>query len=89
MRTFQSSKGLYVDGVVGPITWTALILPLQQGNSGDLVRGLQTALNARGASVVVDGAFGAQTTTAVRNFQSSRGLVVDGLVGPVTWSTLI
>ncbi|MEV0329585.1 peptidoglycan-binding protein [Micromonospora echinospora] len=89
VRTFQSSKGLYVDGVVGPITWTALILPLQQGNSGDLVRGLQTALNARGASVVVDGAFGAQTTTAVRNFQSSRGLVVDGLVGPVTWSTLI
>ncbi|MFI6229784.1 peptidoglycan-binding protein [Micromonospora echinospora] len=89
VRTFQSSKGLYVDGLVGPITWTALILPLQQGNSGDLVRGLQTALNARGASVVVDGAFGAQTTTAVRNFQSSRGLVVDGLVGPVTWSTLI
>lgn len=89
VKTFQSGKGLYVDGVVGPITWTALILPLQQGNSGDLVRGLQTALNARGASLVVDGSFGSVTTTAVRNFQSSRGLVVDGLVGPVTWSTLI
>ncbi|MEU4566592.1 peptidoglycan DD-metalloendopeptidase family protein [Micromonospora sp. NPDC023956] len=89
VRTFQSGRGLYVDGVVGPITWTALILPLQQGNSGDTVRGLQTALSARVGNVVVDGSFGAQTATAVRSFQSSQGLAVDGLVGPVTWSTLI
>ncbi|MFY1598590.1 peptidoglycan DD-metalloendopeptidase family protein [Micromonospora sp. WMMD737] len=89
VRSFQSGRGLYADGMVGPITWTALVLPLREGNSGDLVRGLQTALNARGASLLVDGGFGAVTTSAVRNFQSRNGLVVDGLVGPVTWSVLI
>ncbi|MEU6078285.1 peptidoglycan DD-metalloendopeptidase family protein [Micromonospora sp. NPDC047074] len=89
VRSFQSARGLYADGLVGPITWTALVLPLREGNSGDLVRGLQTALNARGASLLVDGGFGAVTATAVRSFQSRNGLVADGLVGPVTWSVLI
>ncbi|MEU9506344.1 peptidoglycan DD-metalloendopeptidase family protein [Micromonospora sp. NPDC048170] len=89
VRSFQSSRGLYADGLVGPITWTALVLPLREGNSGDLVRGLQTALNARGASLLVDGGFGSVTTSAVRGFQSRNGLVADGLVGPVTWSVLI
>ncbi|SCL50212.1 peptidoglycan DD-metalloendopeptidase family protein [Micromonospora peucetia] len=89
VRSFQSGRGLYADGLVGPITWTALVLPLREGNSGDLVRGLQTALNARGASLLVDGGFGSVTTNAVRSFQSRNSLVADGLVGPVTWSVLI
>lgn len=89
VRTFQSSKSLYVDGVVGPISWATLILPLRRGNSGDLVRAAQTALNARGASILVDGDFGSVTDGAVRSFQNSRGLIADGVIGPVTWSTLI
>ncbi|MEV0392028.1 peptidoglycan-binding protein [Polymorphospora rubra] len=89
VRTFQSGRGLYVDGLVGPITWTALILPVQQGSSGDVVRAAQTALNARGASLLVDGAFGAVTAAAVRSFQSANGLLADGQVGPLTWSVLI
>lgn len=28
------------------------------------------------------------TVTAVKSFQSSKGLVADGIVGPVTWAAL-
>jgi peptidoglycan hydrolase-like protein with peptidoglycan-binding domain len=35
--------------------------------------------------IAVDGVFGQQTETAVRNFQSLEGLAVDGIVGPATW----
>ena len=34
----------------------------------------------------VDGVFGRQTEDAVKDFQQSNGLVVDGVVGPITWS---
>jgi hypothetical protein len=35
-----------------------------------------------------DGWFGRKTETAVRGFQSSHGLKVDGVVGPRTWKAL-
>jgi peptidoglycan hydrolase-like protein with peptidoglycan-binding domain len=50
---------------------------------------LQTALNRHGAKLVVDGVFGRLTEAAVKAFQKSRGLVVDGIVGPLTWSKLL
>jgi len=39
-----------------------------------------------GHEIEVDGIFGAGTEEATRRFQSSRGLTVDGVVGPRTWA---
>ena len=56
---------------------------------------IQRLLNAlgitdeNGNSLDVDGSFGKRTDYAVRAFQSSRGLEVDGRVGNKTWKSLI
>lgn len=42
-------------------------------------------MSARGWSIVVDGAFGPQSTAVCRAFQQQKHLSVDGVVGPITW----
>lgn len=86
VRSFQSAKGLAVDGVVGAKTWTALSVLLKNGARGNAVSALQGILNSRGQSLAVDGSFGPATLAAVKSFQKARGLEVDGVVGDVTWS---
>jgi N-acetyl-anhydromuramyl-L-alanine amidase AmpD len=54
-----------------------------------LVKTIQYFLRYHGATVTADGAFGAGTETAVKNFQSARGLTADGIVGAATWEALI
>lgn len=61
---------------------------LRRPASGSAVIRLQERLNAHGAGLNVDGAFGDATETAVRAFQTSKGLTVDGIVGPETWAAL-
>jgi peptidoglycan hydrolase-like protein with peptidoglycan-binding domain len=58
------------------------------GNRGVDVLAIQYLLRAAGQSVTADGVFGSGTTTAVRAFQTARGLGVDGIVGPQTWGAL-
>jgi len=49
----------------------------------------QTELNKQNnAGLDVDGDFGSLTDTATRNYQRSRGLGVDGWIGPQTWAAL-
>lgn len=52
------------------------------------VRWLQARLAAHGAVLLIDGDFGANTETAVRAFQKSRGLTVDGVMGAKTHTLL-
>ncbi|MFE7269078.1 protein kinase [Streptomyces sp. NPDC057623] len=62
-----------------------------RGDEGQRVVQVQCMLTKRGYSVGgsgVDGQFGADTESAVRLFQSDKGLVVDGEVGPNTWAAL-
>lgn len=76
-----------VDGPPGELT--AGLPNLFAGAAGGTVAALQRLLEDRGARIVVDGAFGSATTEAVQQFQSSHGLLVDGVVGPATWAKLL
>jgi peptidoglycan hydrolase-like protein with peptidoglycan-binding domain len=62
---------------------------VRQGDENHPVRTLQDLLNAQGFKVDVDGEFGPQTDQAVRDFQRSRSLSADGIVGPATWPALV
>jgi murein L,D-transpeptidase YcbB/YkuD len=52
------------------------------------VKGLQLFLNAYGQSLSTDGVFGSITKAAVMEFQKSKSLVADGVVGPKTRLTI-
>lgn len=63
---------------------------LRQGSRNNFVYLLQFILNnSFGYNLSVDGIFGNNTLSAVRDFQSNNGLTVDGLVGNNTWTFLL
>jgi hypothetical protein len=64
---------------------------VQQGMTGAAVRTVQGLCVARGAGgLAVDGVFGIHTLSAVKFTQSmSKGITVDGIVGPQTWPVLL
>ncbi len=55
----------------------------------DKIKHLQSLLTSKGFPLVIDGKFGSKTLSAVCQYQESRGLEVDGIVGPKTWASLI
>jgi peptidoglycan hydrolase-like protein with peptidoglycan-binding domain len=91
VEDFQTDKNITEeDGFVGPITWPKLIIQASQGKTGPEVRAIQNLLkNKFGYNITVDGIFGIDTKNAVKDYQSDHGLVADGIVGPITWNSLI
>jgi peptidoglycan hydrolase-like protein with peptidoglycan-binding domain/L,D-peptidoglycan transpeptidase YkuD (ErfK/YbiS/YcfS/YnhG family) len=111
---YQQAKRLFVDGIVGQQTGTALGIwgtasstsgaggsagggsagctintVLRRGSSGTQVRCLQARLTALGYPVgPIDGAFGTMTSNGVVRYQRTKGLFVDGVVGPQTGTAL-
>ena len=62
---------------------------LKKNSRGSSVRELQEKLNSLGFDCgVADGIFGKNTLKAVKEFQKSQGIKVDGIVGPQTWAKL-
>jgi peptidoglycan DL-endopeptidase CwlO len=61
---------------------------LRWGSQGSSVEQLQTTLNEHGASLAVDGKFGKLTHGAVKDFQRTHDLKIDGVVGPETRGAL-
>ena len=64
---------------------------LKKGAEGSDVIIMQKKLIAAGYScgkTGADGKFGPATFSALKKFQADKGIVVDGICGPVTWSKL-
>lgn len=84
--SFQKAAGIGADGKVGPQTRGELRKVPSWRNQG--VRDFQARLKARGWKITVDGKQGPQTTAILKAFQQEKGLVVDGRIGPSTWTAL-
>jgi peptidoglycan hydrolase-like protein with peptidoglycan-binding domain len=95
VKAFQQSKSLTADGIVGPATWSRLIVQVKRGSTGDAVRGVQEVIKfhdqsgGEGTPVQIDGVFGPRTDNFVRGFQTAVGAASDGIVGPITWRALV
>jgi N-acetylmuramoyl-L-alanine amidase len=101
VEAFQHRRGLRVDGVCGPQTWSALVeAGCRLGDRflyrrspmlrGDDVADLQQRLSALGFDTGrVDGIFGDQTSLALGEFQRNVGLPVDHIAGADTVRELL
>jgi len=102
VRSFQQARGLTVTGLVDEVTARALeesrwklgdrSLNLQEPPliRGDDVAALQSRLTEMGFNCGrVDGIYGNRTESAVKDFQKSVGITVDGKCGPATIIALI
>lgn len=78
-----------VDGIAGPATLAGCPV-LRKGTQGNITKLLQEKLVKLGYNTNgVDGIFGNGTYSAVREFQKTRGLSIDGVVGQNTWRKLL
>lgn len=91
-EAFQFAAHLAVDGVCGDNTRTALHkVPswkpgTESGGYSDLR--WQQMLKSHGWHIELDGKWGAHSASILRQFQQDKGLAVDGIRGPSSWTCL-
>lgn len=83
----QKEIGVTSDKIFGNIT-KSHCPNIRKGNAGNIVWLIQAMLICKGYSLSVDGDFGSDTDTKVKDFQAKNGLVVDGIVGKNTFEKL-
>lgn len=66
-----------------------LSAPVREGDKSQDVRKVQEWLCLRDYQVSIDGSFGPVTAHVLSLFQSSQGLVADGIAGPLTFEALV
>ena len=103
IKEFQKLSGLVVDGILGPITKAALekgeesfiaiggadidtIGQITYSRDVEFAQKLLKDLNIYNGDI--DGINGVATKTAIKEFQKLSGLVVDGILGPITKAAL-
>ena len=83
-----SNPIMYIDILglcaVNPDEWRNVMKNQQPMMKGSDVEELQKSLNEMGIDITVDGYYGNETANAVKEYQTSKGLGVDGKVGPNT-----
>lgn len=87
----QFGAGLVVDGIWGPKTRNAISYhaTLYYGCSGNITKVLQGLLICNGYSTGgFDSIYGTTTRSAVKKYQSRKGLTSDGIAGANTFSKL-
>lgn len=102
IKAFQQERGLTVTGVINEITQRALdearwrlgdrvlVLQVHSLMRGDDVSNLQDRLISMGFNCgKIDGVYGPSTEAAVKEFQKSVGIKIDGKCGPTTLISLM
>lgn len=79
----QGFSNQKVDGIAGPNTLNGSPM-VRRGARGNITKLIQEKLG-----ISADGIFGANTEVAVKNYQRTNGLSVDGIVGRKTWRKLL
>lgn len=89
VKAFQRTVPMQPNGIVGPVTWSKLVVEVRAGARSEAVKAVQVQLNKRGYWLAVDGSYGPNTQRAVVAFKQKAGLNSNTTVGPLTWQALI
>jgi peptidoglycan hydrolase-like protein with peptidoglycan-binding domain len=95
-RAFQAAAKLAVDGICGDNTRAALHKVPSWHSGGNIpddpggypASQWQQKLKDHGWRIDVDNAWGAHSKSILSQFQADKGLTVDGLRGPASWTCL-